>query len=106
MLADALANGHQGIGDKVAAEIYKMHLQVPPEMPLRREADSYRACTGDMGVELGLPTFAIAGGTPEQLLPEWVERGAHVDDIERLSEQAVLHVACPPMVLSKSEDAT
>jgi hypothetical protein len=78
----ALANGHQGLADKVAAESYKYHLQVPDEMPLREVADTFRSNTADMGIELSLSTFNVPKGDPQQLLPGWVERGQMPDDVE------------------------
>ena len=72
---NALATGHQGQADKVAAEVYKMHFQTPNDIRLKDEATRFRWNTADMGIELGLATHELANGDPASLLPPWVERG-------------------------------
>ena len=71
----ALASGHQGQADKVAAETYKMHLQTPHDIRLKDEALRFRWNTADMGIEIGLATHELRDGNPASILPPWVERG-------------------------------
>ena len=81
----ALASGHSALSDKVAAEAHKMHLQTPQGVSLCAVTRLYGSHTGDMGVELGIPTFVLAAG-PDSILPTWHERmplhpdvDAHID---------------------------
>ena len=77
-----LASGHQGLADKVAREVYKSHLQLPPDFDLREDSDSYRGNTSDLGTEVGLPGFVLKNGDPAEMLPRWVERGSLARDVE------------------------
>ncbi len=72
----ALGSGHRTLASKVAAEVFKMALQEPFGKPLRRHADTFVSFTSDMGVELGIPDFAVSGQSDciEQLLPSWFHR--------------------------------
>ena len=79
----ALANGHQALPDKVAAEVYKVHLQCPPEVRMKDVGDSVRGTTSDMGVEMGLPSFRLRNGDPTTMLPSWVEsHGDKIPDVD------------------------
>lgn len=79
----ALGSGHQALPDKVAAEAYKMHLRISAEKSVRREADTIRWHTSDMGTEVGLPGFYCQDH--EKLLPNWVERGETQRDVDGLN---------------------
>jgi hypothetical protein len=76
----ALGSGHRSLADKASAEVYKWALQEPFCKSLGVHAASYLSHTSDMGVEVGLPDFSIAGDV-ETLLPSWFHREELAPDV-------------------------
>ena len=70
----ALAPGHAGVADKVATEIYKLHINTPPAVHLADEAATFGSDTTDFGVEVHVPTFKVHPDGIEAMLPPWLER--------------------------------
>ena len=78
----AMGSGRRSLADKAASEVYKWQLQTPPVVKLSEHASSYVAHCSDMGVELGLPDFRVAGSV-DSLLPEWLrEKHQHLPDVD------------------------
>jgi hypothetical protein len=77
----ALASGHRGLTDKCAAEAFKWYLQTPESVPLATVSEVYVCQSGDMGTEIGIPSFQAT--SVKSLLPPWVSmelRGLDIDD--------------------------
>ena len=69
----------------MAAEIYKTHLQVPQDDPTTQQEDAMtHASAADMGIELSLGKFVLLNGDPLTMLPNFVERGPKLCDVEPL----------------------
>ena len=78
----AMGSGRRSLADKAASEVYKWQLQHPPVVKLSEHASSYVAHCSDMGVELSLPDFRVAGSVGS-LLPEWLrEKQQHLADVD------------------------
>ena len=91
----ALAAGHRALVHKVAAQVFKWHLQVPNSVPFESVALRYMAHCSDMGTELGTSRFVLTEPGYDGLLPSWVDRTLLETDLPSSSQAPVAKAVSP-----------
>jgi hypothetical protein len=80
-----MASGHTAVSDKVASEVFKMHIHTPHTLDLDTEFDDYFGHCSDMGTELGMASFKVEKGV-SSLLPPCIERGSMPLDVDNVDD--------------------